>query len=132
MTAGPRVFRGVPLAGGAASVGRADVEVSGLDQAGPSYELRVFIDAPEADAQTPPTPEHGYADSIWIYGYGAPAAEPGAGPRHAMTRSIIATRAVRRALAGGPTATVTLVPVSFEGGPAPIDLDAVGVTVLVD
>jgi hypothetical protein len=49
-----------------------------------------------------------------------------------MTRSLIATDAVRRAARAGPTASVTLVPVGYEGSGDGIDLGPVQVAILVD
>ena len=80
---------------------------------GPSYELRVFLGNPAADAATDLTPDAGYAGSIHVYGYGDPP-PPDLGdsrPRLPMTRSLVANDAVRAAAARGPTAAVTLVPV---------------------
>jgi hypothetical protein len=122
-----RVYPAVALPPGGGE--RADIAVSGLEQAGPSYELRVFLGNPAADAQTALTPDSGYAGSIHVYGYGEPP-PPGLGasrPRMPMTRSLIATDAVRAAAARGQTAAVTLVPVSYEA--AVIELDGVDVAV---
>jgi hypothetical protein len=102
--------------------GRAVIEVSGVDLAGPSYEARVFLNNPEAGPDTPMTPDNGYAGSFHVYGYGLPtrsdttaagtALEPGIRvPQLPVQRSIFATEAVLRAAAEGPTATVTVVPV---------------------
>jgi hypothetical protein len=133
MTVGPRVLRSVPISTGTegARVRRADIEVAGLDQAGSSFELRIFLNNPAAEAATEPIEERGYAGSIYVYAYGRPPD----GMRTEglpMTRSIIATEAVRRARADGPTASVTLVAIPADSpGPA-IDLGAVEVAVIVD
>jgi hypothetical protein len=123
VTLRPRVYPSVPIASGpseATSLRRADIEVSGLEQAGPSYELRIFLNHPDAGAETQPTEAEGYAGSIYVYGYGqAPPGDAGAEPRMPMTRSVIATRAVGAAAARGPTATVTLVPVAYDEASAP-------------
>jgi hypothetical protein len=128
----------IPLAATGANLERADIVVSGLDQAGPSFELRVFLNNPRADAQTEPVPDTGYAGSVHIYGYGrapegahpGPAAHP-SHPRIPMTRYVIATEAVRAAAAKGPTAAVTLVPVPIQTPTPEIDLEDVQVSVLV-
>src|SRR5438874_1537705 len=86
---------------------RAVLEFDGVDQAGPSYEARVFLNNPDADQDTPTTPEHGYAGSFHVYGYGldtlghATGAPPsGEAPvlakpaRLPMRRSLVATAAV--------------------------------------
>jgi hypothetical protein len=110
----------VALPGGgtdAPGVHRADVVLTGLDQAGPSFELRVFLNNPHADAGTEPASDVGYAGSVYVYGYSRPAegvsAQPDPHPRIPMTRYVMATEAVRAAAAKGPTATVTLVPIPF-------------------
>jgi hypothetical protein len=113
VTLAPRVFPSVPIPIGAEEASRlerADIVVEGVDQAGPSFELRVFVNSPHADSATEPTPEAGYAGSIYVYGYGRPPEE--SGPRIPMTRYVMATDAVRAAAARGATAAVTLVPVS--------------------
>jgi hypothetical protein len=126
-----RVYPAVALPAGGE---RADIAVTGLDQAGPSYELRVFLGNPEADARTELTPQAGYAGSIHIYGYGEPAPpgvdEIAARPRMPMTRSLIAADAVRAAAARGPTADVTLVAVGYGAGDPAIDLTGVDVAVV--
>jgi hypothetical protein len=114
---------------GAEGVQRGDIEVSGLDHGGPSYELRIFLGNPHADAETEPTPENGYAASIYVYGYGAPPTGEEA-RSNPITRSVLATEAVRAAAQRGRQATVTLVAVGAER--ADIDLDRAGVSLLVD
>ena len=47
---------------------RADVELHGVDQAVPSYEGRIFLDNPEADRETAPTPENRYLGSFFVFG----------------------------------------------------------------
>lgn len=126
-----RVYPAIALPPGVGDGGRADVEVSGLEQAGASFELRVFLGDPDADADTPLTPTAGYAGSIHIYGYGEPATDT-PGPRMPMTRTVIATEAVRAAAATARTTAVTLVAVPYgsaELDPG-VDLDHVGVAVL--
>ena len=105
--------------------GRADIEVYGIDQSGASFEGRVFLNNPEANLSTPLSPEHGYAGSFHVYGYGIwPAdvadnpAKPAAsqGIRAPITKTVIATEAVRRAAARSKEARVTVVPI-FPGNP---------------
>jgi hypothetical protein len=119
---------------GAEGVQRGDIEVSGLDHGGPSYEVRIFLDNPHADAETEPTPDNGYAASIYVYGYGdPPAGEDAVRGEHTsnpIRRSVMATDAVRAAAQRGRQATVTLVAVGAEGHA--IDLGDAGVSVLVD
>jgi hypothetical protein len=49
---------------------RADLVFEGVDHAGPSYEARVFLNNPNATAETPRTPGEGYAGSFHIFGHG--------------------------------------------------------------
>jgi hypothetical protein len=135
----PRVFPSVAIPIGAqdaGSVQRADIVVSGLEQAGPSFELRIFLENPDADAETEPTEDAGYAGSIYVYGYGRPpegaAAESEPHPQIPLTSYIMATEAIRAAAARGPTAAVTLVPVPFGEPGATIDLGDAEVSVQVN
>jgi hypothetical protein len=131
VTLAPRVVPSVPIPVGAeeaSQLQRADIVVDGVDQAGPSFELRVFVNNPQADAETEPTPDAGYAGSIYVYGYGRAPQESEPRPRIPMTRYVIATDAVRAAATAGPTADVTLVPVSSDPD---IHLEELQVSVLV-
>lgn len=49
---------------------RADFELRGIDHSGPSYEGRVFLNNPGADASTPREEGEGYAGSFYIFGHG--------------------------------------------------------------
>jgi hypothetical protein len=103
---------------------RADVELEGLEHAGSSYEGRVFVNNPDADADTETTLEHGYGGSFYIFGHGgcfgdeghcdvAPRLPYDPRPPHALwplRKVVIATEAVRRAAASG-SVTITVVPV---------------------
>jgi len=126
---GAGATRGIPA--------RVELVFHGIDQSGPSYEARGFLNNPDADAATPLTAEHGYAGSVHVYGYGQwRAADPGAPPpgqsRAPMTRTLDATEAVRRALAAGPDLTVTVVAVTPGQAPRRLEpglrLDRVSVT----
>jgi hypothetical protein len=96
---------------------RADIQISGLEQAGPSFEGRVFVNNPQASLATASTLENGYAGSFHVYGYGLRSPEDtGAGSAMApIVKNVIATDAVRAA-ASGKDLTVTIVPV-FTGDP---------------
>lgn len=86
------------------------VAVKGVDQSGPSFEARIFLNNPEADEETPTTLENGYAGSFEVYGYGIKASQKPT--RLPMDRSIEATEAIRNELARGRKAiTVTVVPI---------------------
>jgi len=49
---------------------RADIEFHGVDHSGVSYEGRVFLNNPRANAKTPKTLEYGYVGSYHIFGHG--------------------------------------------------------------
>ena len=49
---------------------RADLVFSGVDHSQTSYEVRVFLNNPTADASTPRTAEHGYAGRFVVFGHG--------------------------------------------------------------
>lgn len=104
---------------------RADIEFEGLDHSGSTYEGRVFVNNLEADAATAPSPDNGYAGSFYIFGHGGCYGDEGhcdvvprspydPRPPHGLwpTRKVVvATDAVRRAVAAGDSLTVTVVPV---------------------
>jgi hypothetical protein len=128
MHSGRFISTAIPLNLGSRKSGfdRADIEIYGIDQSGASFEGRVFLNNPEATLATPLSAEHGYAGSFHVYGYGIwpadaaaqSAAKPAAseGIRAPITKTVIATQAVRRAAAKGNEARVTVVPV-FPGTP---------------
>jgi tyrosinase len=64
---------------GAAQPGRvrADLTFYGLDHSGPSYEVRVFFNRPDADADTPLTAEAGFAGRFTVFGHGGCFGEQG-------------------------------------------------------
>jgi hypothetical protein len=49
---------------------RADLVFSGVDHSETSYEVRVFLNNPTADASTPRTAEHSYAGRFVVFGHG--------------------------------------------------------------
>jgi hypothetical protein len=108
---------------------RAEVIFAGVDQAGPSFEARVFLNNPDADESTPQTPEAGYAGSFHVYGYGEPPppaiAEArakqgkGGGAIAPIEKRLYADEAaVRAALERSDELTVTVVPVPADPGGA--------------
>lgn len=82
---------------------RADIVFEGIEQGGPSFEARVFVNNPAADEATPRTSENGYAGAFHVYGYGASSA------RMPITKYVVATEAVRAALARSRDLIVTVV-----------------------
>jgi hypothetical protein len=110
-------------------VGRAELVFGGVEQAGPSFEGRVFLNRPDADETTPRTPEYGYAGSFHVFGYGqhpppamaeakATRAE-GTGPIAPIQKRVHANQeAVRAALHASDELTVTVVAVPADPGGA--------------
>jgi hypothetical protein len=49
---------------------RADLVFYGVEHSGPSYEARIFLDNPRANAETPRDAEKGYAGSFTVFGHG--------------------------------------------------------------
>ncbi|HWA82580.1 MAG TPA: hypothetical protein VG820_04040 [Fimbriimonadaceae bacterium] len=86
------------------------VAVHGVDQAGPSFEARIFLNNPNADEETETSPQNGYAGSFEVYGYGLrPSQRPSRLP---MNRVVEATEAIRKELEKGrKETTVTVVPI---------------------
>jgi hypothetical protein len=103
---------------------RADIAFEGLDHSGSTYEGRVYLNNPDATPETEPSAESGYAGSYYIFGHGGCYGEQGhcdvvrrgpydPRPPHGlspMRKVVIATDAIRRAAAAGPTMTITVVP----------------------
>jgi tyrosinase len=109
---------------------RADLVFHGVEQAGPSFEARVFLNNPDADESTPQTAESGYAGSFHVYGYGeaappaiaeAKARQPeGGGPVAPIEKRLHADEAAaRQALEGSDELTVTVVPIPADPGGTP-------------
>jgi hypothetical protein len=124
----------LPVQDEAAASPRAVIQFSGVEQAGPSFEARVFLNNPQAGPDTPKTPESGYAGSFHVYGYGVwpgeqkEAPENGVeegrkgGARAPTVRTLVATEPLRRAAEESAHATVTVVPV-LPGGAADPSVD---------
>jgi hypothetical protein len=121
-----------PLAVDSTQVGQTvDLVFAGVDQAGPSFEGRVFLNNPAADESTARSPDTGYAGSFHVFGYGTPSppAIAEAQARHQPGDAAIAPiqkrvradeAALRAALARSRDLTVTVVPVAVDpGGPTP-------------
>lgn len=105
---------------------RADLQFRGVDHSGPSFEARIFLDNPDADASTPADDAAGYAGSFHIFGHGGCFGDLGhceivhsddpfdRRPQHQLTpyiKTVTITDALRRARdsAGGGTFTITVV-----------------------
>lgn len=110
---------------------RVDLELHGVDHSAGSYSVRVFLNRPEASADTPTDDEHGYAGSFYIFGHGpclgdeghcdvrtAPINPYDQRPPHPLTpqyHRLPITDALRR-LAGTDSFTATLVTVANSDG----------------
>jgi tyrosinase len=124
-----------PAAGHAWSA--AELIVYGVDHLGPSYEVRVFLDAPGADAVTPLELESGYAGCFTVFGHGGcfgddDHCDPGARfsdeydvrlPHQSLpqTKVVDVTAALRAATGDAVTVTLVAVEPDESGGPRPSD-----------
>jgi tyrosinase len=105
---------------------RADIQIHGLEHAGPTFEGRVFLNRADATKDTPRDAAHGYAGSFHVFGHGGCWGDVGhcevherraydprpSHPLAPMTKHVIATQALLRLLSAGATEiTVTIVPV---------------------
>lgn len=116
----------VPIDSLPAQFSRADIEFIGVDHSGASYEARVYLNNPNADANTPKTEAAGYAGSFSIFGHGgcfgdvghcevtAPRDEFDPRPSHPLLpirKAVIATEAIKKVAAQNTDITITVVPV---------------------
>jgi tyrosinase len=108
-----------------AEFSRADIEFIGIDHSGASYEARVFVNNPKANAETPATDANGYAGSYHIFGHGGCFGDVGhcdihkvvdafdprpSHPLEPIRKVVIATDAIKQAVAQGGEITITVVP----------------------
>jgi hypothetical protein len=124
--------------------GQARIKLRGIEQAGSSFEGRLFLNNPAADVHTALTAENGYAGSFHVYGYGIwpgdvgqrtskRSVKPGA-TRAPIEKTVIATDAMRAAATQGLDVTVTVVLV-YRGSPprpAPEALKLDGVDIVIE
>jgi hypothetical protein len=106
---------------------RADLVFEGVEQAGPSFQARVFLNNPAADAATPLTAANGYAGAFHVYGSAGPGTEHDGQASAPITKYIVATDAVRAALEQSDLLLVNVVPV-----PTTIPLHFTRITVIFD
>jgi tyrosinase len=105
---------------------RADIEFIGVDHSGASYEARVYVNNPGADATTARTEANGYAGSYHIFGHGGCFGDLGhcdihkkqdvfdprpSHPLEPIKKVVIATKALQQAVAQGGEITITVVPI---------------------
>jgi tyrosinase len=122
---GPIDLPGAAAQGEGDGPSRADLVFYDVDHSGVSYEARIFINAPDADASTPRDDPH-YAGSYCIFGHGGCFGDIGhcdvpTGPRdpfdlrpsHQLipaAKTVIVTEAFKRLVAPeDETMTVTVV-----------------------
>jgi hypothetical protein len=115
---------------GTMAFSRADIVVTGVDHSGPSYEVRLFLNNPNADVNTPRTLEEGYAGRFTVFGHGGCYGDLGhcdvplastdptdlrrPHPLTPLNTYVTITDALRHLLERGDQLhTVTLVPVSI-------------------
>jgi hypothetical protein len=110
----------------------AGLRLRGLGSSASSFELRLFLDAPSADASTPTNDNPSYLGSIHVYGHGQTSPAEMASPRaktQRVTRDVeidLPPSIARAARAAG--IVLTLVAVDSHGFGLPADaisLDAV-------
>ncbi|HUB13492.1 MAG TPA: hypothetical protein VMB34_16200 [Acetobacteraceae bacterium] len=121
---------------------RADLIFEGVDHAGPSFEARVFLNNPNATAETERSIANGYAGSFHIFGHGvclgdvghcevddrgkAPHDLRGPHPMRPQQKLLVVTDALKQVLdRDGKIDNVTVVPVAY-GHPATNDPDPEG------
>ena len=104
---------------------RADIEFEGVDHSGSTYEARVYLNNPDAHAETEPTGDNGYAGSYYVFGHGGCYGDQGhcdvvergpydPRPPHGLSptrKVVIATDAVRRAATQAKELSITVIPV---------------------
>jgi hypothetical protein len=110
-------------------ISRADLVFYDVDHSGPSYEARVFINAPKANARTPRDDPH-YAGSFCIFGHGGCFGDVGhcdipterdpfdLRPPHQLipaSKTVVITEALKR-LVGPEDETMTVTVVAFVPG----------------
>lgn len=104
---------------------RTELIFDGVDMAGASFEGRVFLNNPHADAGTEPAPESGYAGSFYVYGYGEPVSPEIAAARSRGETGALAPveqrvqpdeAVMRAALDGRDQLTVTVVSIPADPG----------------
>jgi tyrosinase len=116
---------GIEFAAPGHRLNRADLEIEGVFHGEVSYEGRVFLNNPKADANTPRTLENGYAGSFHIFGHGGCLGDPGHcevrghrerydfRPPHPLTPTrirVTITKALQEIAKTAKEASVTIVP----------------------
>jgi hypothetical protein len=133
-------FRSQPLdvPGDLEDISRADLVFYGVDHSGPSYEARIFLDTPRANADTARDVEKGYAGSFTVFGHGGCYGDEGhcapndrtsddfdVRPPHPLTpqtRTVTITDALKRTTGEQVTVYVVALPRESKDAPASTDI----------
>jgi hypothetical protein len=126
---------------------RADLIFYGVDHSGPSYEARIFLDSPRADADSPRDTEQGYAGSFAVFGHGGCYGDEGhcapegrftdefdRRPPHPLTkyiRTVSVTEALKRTTGDQVSVQLVAVPRETKDSPASEDITPVETVRLV-
>jgi hypothetical protein len=117
--------RALPVSQLPAQYGRADLEFIGIDHSGATYEARVYVNNPKANADTQTTLANGYAGSYYIFGHGGCFGDLGhcdipqkqdafdrrpSHPLEPLRKVVIATEAIKQAAAKSSEIHITVVP----------------------
>lgn len=139
LNGGPTGYTSAPIpVARVEDLGRAELVFGGIEQAGPSFEGRVFVNNPSADGATEKTPANGYVGSFHVFGFGGFAADTGegagGGAKLPGTQRVKADdSAIRAALEAGGELTVKVVPVPADPVPGGLPERLVGsVAVVLD
>jgi hypothetical protein len=116
--------RDLPMA-----IARADLVLLDTEHGGHSFEARVFLNNPTANADTPMTDDTGYAGTFYVFGHGGcfgdaghcevndrgktPTDLRGLHPLTPIRKELTVTEALKRVLQSGDLKTVTLVPLAI-------------------
>jgi hypothetical protein len=105
---------------------RADIEFIGVQHAGASFEARVFVNNPTANAETQPIQGNGYAGSFYVFGHGGCFGDAGhcdihphrdefdprrSHPLEPIKKVVVATDVIKAAATGSNAINVTVVTV---------------------
>lgn len=115
----------ITFAGPSHRFARADLLIEGIFHGEASYQGRIFLDNPDATADTPKTLAEGYAGSFNIFGHGGCVGDAGhceitkrdpddlryPHPLTPATKQIKVTAALKAVATKKDTTTVTIVPV---------------------
>lgn len=102
--------------------------LEGLERGRESSALRIFVDEPDADAETPIEGNPHYAGTVYLYGHGQSAPEEEKFParaarqRQPYDQSLDVTALLENLAIAGGTLAVTVVPVDLQDRPVDVAL----------